>query len=120
MTKMPKLLITLILLVASPFALACDYPAPPKNLPLGATATKDEMLEGVAKISEYQAKMDDYLKCIEAEEVVALQALADDDVEGKAQSQMMFDKKFNAAVDEQTSTVELFNAEIRTFKARNK
>jgi hypothetical protein len=31
----------------------------------------------------------------------------------------MFDKKFNAAVDEQTRTVELFNAEIRAFKARS-
>lgn len=120
MTKMTNLLITLFLLVAAPCAFACDYPAPPKNLPLGATASKEEMLEGVSKISKYQAKMDEYLKCIEAEEVVALQSLADDDVEGKEQSQLMFDKKFNAAVDEQTSTVELFNSEIRTFKARNK
>jgi len=32
----------------------------------------------------------------------------------------MFDKKYNAAVDEQTRTVEEFNAEIREYKARTK
>ena len=120
MKTMTKVLISLALLAAAPFAQACDYPAPPKDLPLGATATKDEMLAGVSKISEYQAEMTEYLTCIEAEEVVAMQALAEDDVEGRAQSKLMFDKKFNAAVDEQTSTVELFNAEIRAFKARSK
>jgi hypothetical protein len=78
------------------------------------------MLAGVKMISEYQANMTDYLSCIEADEVVALQALAEDDVEGREQSQLMFDKKYNAAVDEQTSTVERFNAEIRAFKARSK
>lgn len=117
---MTKVVISLALFIAAPLALACDYPAPPKDLPLGATATKDEMLAGVSKISDYQAKMTEYLSCIEAEEVVAMQALAEDDVEARAQSKLMFDKKFNAAVDEQTSTVELFNAEIRTFKARSK
>ena len=120
MKKMTKLLISLALLTATSIAFACDYPAPPKNLPMGATSTKDEMLAGVGLISEYQAKMTEYLNCIEAEEVVALQALDEDDVDGRAQSKVMFDKKFNAAVDEQTSTVELFNAEIRAFKARAK
>ncbi len=120
MKTMTKVLISLALLAAAPVALACDYPAPPRDLPSGATATKDEMLAGVATISEYQAKMTEYLSCIEAEEVVAMQALAEDDVEGRAQSKLMFDKKFNAAVDEQTTTVELFNVEIRAFKARSK
>jgi len=114
------MLISLVILVAAPFALACDYPAPPKDLPLGATATKDEMLAGVSRISEYQAEMTEYLTCIEAEEVLAMQALAEDDVEGRTQSKLMFDKKFNAAVDEQTRTVELFNDEIGAFKARSK
>jgi len=120
MKTITKVLISLAILAAAPFALACDYPAPPRDLPLGAIATKDEMLAGVSKISEYQAKMTEYLTCIEAEEVVAMQALAEDDVEGRAQSKLLFDKKFNAAVDEQTSTVEQFNAEIRAFKARAK
>ena len=57
------------------------------------------------------------LSCIESEEIVAIQALGDDE-EAKEQRETMFEKKYNAAVDEQTRTVEQFNAEIRAFKAR--
>jgi hypothetical protein len=118
MNKMTKLLISLALVFITPFALACDYPAPPKNLPDGSSATKDDMLAGVKTISEYQAEMAEYLDCIEADQIVATQALADDDEEGKKRGQSNFDKKYNAAVDEQTKTVEKFNLEIRAFKAQ--
>lgn len=111
-------LISLALIAAAPLALACDYPAPPKDLPDGASANKEEMLAGVKKIAAYQDDMTAYLSCIEADEVVAMQALAEDDVEGKEQRQLMFDKKYNAAVEEQTRTVEEFNVEIREFKAK--
>ena len=60
-----------------------------------------------------------YLSCIESEEIVAIQALADDDDEGKEQRKIMFDKKYNAAVDEQTRAVEQFNVEIRAYKAKS-
>ena len=78
------------------------------------------MLAGVKLISAYQQNMSDYLSCIEADEVVATQALADDDKDGKKQRKTMFDKKYNAAVDEQTRIVEQFNAEIRAYKERSK
>lgn len=77
------------------------------------------MLAGVKVISEYQENMSTYLDCIEADEVVATQALNDDDAEGKKQRKVMFEKKYNAAVDEQTRTVERFNAEIRAYKSRS-
>ena len=118
MTKMTKLLISLAFIFATPLALACDYPAPPKTLPDGATATKEEMLAGVKVISAYQEKMTGYLLCIEADQVVTMQMLADDDEDGKDRSKSNFDKKYNAAVEDQTKTVEQFNLEIRTDKAR--
>jgi len=118
MTKMTKVLISLALFFVAPLSLACDYPAPPKGLPDGATASKEEMLAGVKMISTYQADMTEYLTCIEADEVVSTQALADDDEDGKKQSKAMFDKKYNAAVDEQTKTVEQFNVEIRAYKEK--
>jgi predicted outer membrane protein len=118
MDKMTKALITLALVFVTPLALACDYPGPPKDLPDGSTAAKDEMLAGVKAISGYQADMAEYLDCIEADQIVATQALADDDEEAKKRSKSNFDKKYNAAVDEQTKTVEMFNLEIRAFKAR--
>ena len=39
-----------------------------------------------------------YLACIEADEVVAAQALADDDDEGKKQRSMMFAKKYDSCL----------------------
>jgi hypothetical protein len=118
MTKMTNVLISAALFFLAPLALACDYPAPPKDLPDGTSASKDEMIAGVKLISAYQAEMTIYLDCIEADQIVALQTIADDDDEGEEQGKLMFDKKYNAAVDEQTKTVELFNAEIRAYKAR--
>ncbi len=72
-------------------------------------------MAGVKMISTYQESMGTYLDCIESDEVVAVQALADDE-DAKSQRKEMFDKKYNAAVDEQTKTVEQFNAEIRAYK----
>jgi len=118
MTKMTKIIFSLALIFATPLALACDYPAPPKTLPDGATATKDEMLAGVKLISAYQENMEGYLSCIEADQVVAVQALAEGDEDGKNRSKSNFNKRYNAAVEDQTKTVEKFNLEIRTYKAR--
>lgn len=119
MNKMTKVFLSLVLVLFAPMAFACNYPAPPKSLPDGSSATKDEMLAGVKVIATYQEDMATYLACIEADEVVATQALADDDEEGKKQRAMMFEKKYNAAVEEQTLTVEEFNAQIRAYKAQS-
>jgi predicted outer membrane protein len=118
MTKMTKLIISLAFVFATPLALACDYPAPPKDLPDGTSATKDEMLAGVKMISEYQEFMTAYLSCIEANQVVALQTLGDEDEDAKTRSTTNFDKRYNSAVEEQTKAVEMFNLEIREYKAR--
>jgi hypothetical protein len=118
MNKIMKLLAICILVFLAPMVFACDYPAPPRELPDGTSADIEAMKVGVAKIAAYQEEMNEYLSCIEAEEVVAIQALADDE-DAKKQRKTMFDKKFNAAVDEQTRAVEQFNAEIRAYKERS-
>ena len=76
------------------------------------------MLAGVKVISAYQAEMAEYLACIEADEILSGQAIAKDDEDAKKQSKVMFDKKYNAAVEEQTKAVEQFNVEIRAYKAK--
>ena len=118
MTKMTKTLFSLALIFAAPLALACDYPAPPKELPDGATASKEKMLTGVKVIAAYQEKMTVYLSCIEADQIVALQSLPEDDEEARSRSKTNFDKRYNAAVEDQTKAVEQFNLEIRTYKAQ--
>jgi len=89
-------------------------------MPDGKTATKEQMLAGVKLINEYQESMKIYLSCIEAKEVVSVQALDADDQEAKQQSDEMFSKKYNAAVDEQSLVVEEFNVQIRAYKSRSK
>lgn len=118
MNKMTKVLTTIALIILSPLALACDYPAPPKSLPDGATANRADMLVGVKMIGVYQNRMTLYLACIESDEGIT--ARSDGDRAGRSQHQKMFTKRYNAAVDEQTNTVEKFNAEIRRFKRRSK
>lgn len=113
-----KSMTALVLLMATSFALACDYPPPPDAMPNGETASKEQMLAGVKMINEYQAKMGEYLSCIEADEVVAVQALDPDDKDAKEQRSKMFNKKYNAAVEEQTLAVEDFNSQIRAYKNR--
>ncbi len=117
MKNMTRIAISILLTFSASIALACDYPASPKELPNGATASKDEMLVGVKVIADYQEVMATYLACIEADEIVAVQAIGDDK-DATKQRKTMFDKKYNAAVDEQTRAVEQFNAEIRAYKAR--
>lgn len=120
MKKMTKIVIAAAFVLASPLTFACDYPAPPKKLPDGTTADIAEMKIGVKQIADYQNKMDTYLNCIDADEAVAMMVLDEEDEEGKKQRKVMFDKKYNAAVLEQTRTVEQFNAEIREYKDRPK
>ncbi len=119
MNIITKAVTTAAILAWAPAVMACDYPSKPSSLPDGTSATKEEMLEGVKMIKDYQAQMDEYLGCIEADEIVAMQSLADDDEEGKARRREMFDQKYNAAVDEQTLVVEEFNAQIRAYKAKS-
>lgn len=115
---MTKTITFLGMLLLMPAAFACDYPAPPKDLPDGNSSSKEEMITGVKNIAAYQESMSTYLDCIEAGEVVAVQALGEDK-DAQKQRKKMFDKKYNAAVDQQTKTVEEFNAEIREFKSRD-
>ena len=119
MNTLTRFITVASMLAITPAALACEYPARPDSLPDGASATKEEMLAGVKMINAYQEDMSTYLSCIEADEVVAIQALDSDDADAKAKRKEMFNKKYNAAVEEQTMVVEEFNAQIRAYKARS-
>jgi len=120
MNILAKTIAVAAFVLAAPCAYACDYPSHPDKLPDGATASKEEMIAGVKMINTYQASMSEYLSCIEAAQIVASQSIPSDDKDAKKQRKEMFDKKYNAAVDEQTLWVEEFNAQIRAYKARGK
>jgi hypothetical protein len=119
MNTLNKILISTMFVLAAPLANACDYPSKPAQMPDGNSATKEEMLAGVKLINGYQESMKEYLSCIEAEEVLAAQASEGADEEAKKQRSDLFNKKYNAAVDEQALVVEEFNVQIRAYKSRS-
>ena len=98
---------------------ACDYPKR-VDVPDGATASKDEMIAGQRGVKSYISEMETYLACIEAEEAQAMLALGDEvDEEAKLQREEMFNKKYNAAVEEMNLVAEEFNVQVRAYKAKS-
>ena len=55
-------------------AAECVYPKPPANTPDGATATQDQMVEGMRAVKEYNGQVTAYLDCLEAEKNARIQA----------------------------------------------
>ena len=119
MNKITRTLISAAFLFATPLALACDYPSAPADLPDGNSATKEEMIAGVNAIKAYQQAMIEYRSCIEADEVLALQALDADDAEGRTRQQEIATQRHDASVEDESRVVEEFNAQIRAYKARS-
>lgn len=107
------------LLLIAQGAFACDYPQR-VEMPNGTTASKDEMIAGQKDVKKYMATMDTYLACIEAEEAQAVIELGEIDEETSRQREEMFNKKYNAAVEEMNLVAEEFNIQVRAYKAKSK
>ncbi|NNC76424.1 MAG: hypothetical protein HKN77_00595 [Woeseiaceae bacterium] len=113
-----KILISLLTIFAAPLAFACDYPHR-VDVPDGTTASKDEMIAGQRAIKSYMSAMDEYLSCIEAAEQETI-AADEADASDKQQRIEMYNKKYNAAVDEMNLLAEQFNVQVRAYKERKK
>lgn len=111
--------ISVAILLTAQSALACDYPQR-TDVPDGVSASKDEMIAGQKGIKSYIASMEEYLACIEAEEAQAILRLGDVDENVKRQRADMFNKKYNAAVEEMNLVAEEFNVQVRAYKDRGR
>ena len=118
MNKIIKLAVSVALVSMASGALACDYPKR-AAVPDGATASKDEMIAGQRGVKDYMAEMESYLTCIEAEEAAAVLKLGDLNETAKRLRADMFNKKYNAAVEEMNLVAEEFNLQVRAYKQRN-
>ncbi len=116
-TKHSFLALTASLLLAPP-VFACDYPSK-IDIPNGATATRDEMLQGQRDVKQYVTDMETYLDCIVAEEQSARATMENLDAEDEQQREDMLNKKYNAAVDEMETIAANFNTEVQAFRARD-
>jgi len=119
MNKMTRLLILCTMTIAAPPVFACDYPHR-TDVPDGSTATKEEMIAGQRGVKTYMGTMEEYLSCIEAAEQETVAGADDVDEAAKQQRIDMFNKKYNAAVEEMNLVAEEFNIQVRAYKERNK
>ena len=119
MNKLMKSAACVAILFLAQGALACDYPTR-VDMPDGATADKDTMIAGQKGVKTYMASMEQYLSCIESEEAEAVLGMGDVDEDSKRQREEMFNKKYNAAVEEMNLVAEEFNIQVRAYKDRNR
>ena len=119
MSQFSQALLVTLLLLCAPLALACDYPER-TDVPNGTSATNDEMIQGQRNVKAFMAAMDEYLACIELAEQDTVAGNDDLDEEQKQQRIAMFNKKYNAAVEEMNLVAEQFNAQVRAYKDRNR
>lgn len=119
MNTLKNTVVTLAILFAAQSAFACDYPQR-IDVPNGATASKEDMIAGQKSVKSYMASMEEYLTCIEGDEAQAVLSLGDIDEGAKRQREDLFNKKYNAAVEEMNLVAEEFNLQVRAYKDQSR
>jgi hypothetical protein len=117
MTNILRLALGTCLVFAVPAAFACEYPDRP-HIPDGATATKEELLASKAEVQSYLAAVDEYLRCVEADERAKLDALDNPDPDVVKEHDEALSKKFDAANEEKALVGEQFNQQVRAYNKR--
>lgn len=98
----------------------CTYPKAPTGLPDGATATQDEMVDGMKAIKEYNNQVTTYLNCLETEMNTRIEAAGPDaPADQVEQIKAIHTKRHNAAVEELESNAARFNEQVKVYKARD-
>ena len=90
-------------------------------MPDGRTATLDQMKAAQASVKAYNAAMDEYLKCLDAESPKATDVTADMTPDQKKQLQKEIEasvKKHNAAVSDEEAVAARFNDQLKAYKAK--
>jgi hypothetical protein len=119
MKNILKFGIAAIALFVASASLACDYPQRP-HIPDGATASKDELLAAKQDVQDFLAQVDEYLRCVEAEEQAAVNSLDNPDPETIQARETELNKKFDAANDEKALVGEQFNQQVRAYNKKRK
>lgn len=98
---------------------ACVYPQPPKTLPNGSSATKEDMLAAQTLVKQYVSEVQEtYLPCLDKEKADSTAALDNMDPQytgKKASIDSIHAKKHNAALDELQAFVDRWNSEKKAF-----
>ena len=114
-----RLALGAILFLTSSLALACDYPNRP-HIPDGDSASKEDMLAAKSDVQTFLAAVDEYLRCVEAEEKAAVDSLENPDAEALRERDLALTRKFDAANEEKALVGEQFNQQVRAYNAKRK
>lgn len=112
-----KIVFSALVFFSTSVAFACDYPHR-ADVPDGTTATKEQMIEGQRNVKSYMSAMEEYLSCIETAEQETVAGTDDIDETTRQQRIEMYNKKYNAAVDEMNLVAEEFNVQVRAYRER--
>ncbi len=104
--------IFLLILTSGSLWAQCSAPIPPP-LPDGASADKEDFIEGYQQTKHYLKNAESYLNCLQDEEAAEIEAGTSSE-ESRARRLALY----NAEVDEMQATGDALNAEVRAFKAR--
>lgn len=109
-------------LLSAGFANAeCVYPRAPSSMPDGATATEQEMIEGMKAVKDYNSQVTGYLNCLDMEMQARIDAAgADAPADQITQIKAIQTKRHNAAVEELEAHAARFNEQVKAYKSREK
>lgn len=91
----------------------CALPLSP-TIPDGFLASKDELLSARKAIAAFQENLQEYRGCIDQ-----VRLNFTDETEQKDQKLQAIKDLYNASVDAESATAELFNKSVRAFNERN-
>ena len=113
--------LALTLFMAAAANAECTYPKEPANTPDGATATQEQMVEGMKSVKEYNGAVTAYLSCLEQEMATRVEAAGPDaPAEQIEQIKAIHTKRHNAAVEALEQHAARFNEQVKAFKSREK
>lgn len=118
MNRLNKWVAAMGMLLVTPAAMACEYPAQ-VEIPNGESATREQMIESQRAVKAYVATMEEYLDCLVEEEQAARAEMEELSAEDEQLREDMLNKKYNAAVDEMEKVAAQFNAEVQAYKGRS-
>jgi hypothetical protein len=104
--------IFLLSMVSGSLWAQCSAPIPPP-LPDGASANKEDFIEGYQQAKNYLKSGESYLNCLQDEEAAEIEAGTSSEASRTQRLAL-----YNAEVDQMQATGDALNAEVRAFKAR--
>jgi hypothetical protein len=100
---------------------SCTYPPPPGKIPDGRTATLKEMVDGQKAVTDYDAAINEYVRCLDTETTDAIAKAGDQLTEKqKEEMQRISVQKQSAAIDQDNSISARYNEQVRIFKGKDK